>query len=46
MGLMKQVLIGLSSIYTTEGKELTLMSIIYIITPLHGKQLSEESYKD
>jgi hypothetical protein len=33
--------IGLSPIHTTEGKELTLMLIIYIITPLHGKRLSE-----
>jgi hypothetical protein len=46
MGLMKQILIGLSPMYTTEDKELTLMLVIYIITPLHEKQLSEEFHKD
>jgi hypothetical protein len=43
---MKHALIGLSPIHTTEGKELTLMLITYIITPLHGKRLSEESHRD
>jgi hypothetical protein len=34
---MKQALIGLNPIYTTEDKKLTSMLIIFKITPLHGK---------
>jgi len=37
MGLMKQVLIGLSPIYTTEDKELTSMLMMFKITSLQGK---------
>ena len=37
MRLMKQVLIRLNPIYTTGDKELTLMLIMFKITPLHGK---------
>ena len=37
MELMKQVLIGLSPIYTTEDKELTSMLIMFKITPVQGK---------
>jgi len=37
MGLTKQVLIGLSPIYTTEDKEVTSVLIMFKITPLHGK---------
>jgi len=46
MGLIKQALIGLSLIYITENKELTLVLITFIITPLHGKQLSKEFHRD
>jgi len=46
MGLMKQVLIGLSPIYTTENKELTSMLIMFKITPPHGEYLSEEFHRD
>jgi len=37
MVLMKQVLIGLSPVYTTEDKELTSMLVMFKITPVHGK---------
>jgi len=34
---VNETVIGLSPIYTTEDKELTLMLIMFKITPLHGK---------
>jgi hypothetical protein len=43
---MKQVLIGLSPIYTTQDKELTVILIMFKIAPLHGRQLSEEFHWD
>ena len=36
MRLMKQVLIRLSPIYTTEDNELTSMLMMFKITPLQG----------
>ena len=41
--------IGISwfkSYCTAENKELTLVLITFIITPLHGKELSEEFHRD
>jgi hypothetical protein len=46
MGLMKQVFIRLSTIDTTEDKELTLMLTVFKITPLHGKQLNKEFHRN
>ena len=43
---MEEVLIGLSPVYPAEEKELSLMLIMLKITPLHGKQFSEEFHRD